>query len=71
MRAGWSFNNCKIDVDSFVENYIDVESFGNTTPVKEYGYYYKDGQPIYFTNIMVLLFPRLYQLIEIMVNTTK
>lgn len=47
-ETGWSFNNCKIDVDSSVENYIDVESFGNTTPVKEYGYYYKDGQPIYF-----------------------
>lgn len=47
-ETGWHFNNCKIDTKSTVGNFIDVESFTDTTPVKEYGYYYKDGQPIYY-----------------------
>jgi hypothetical protein len=47
-ETGWHFNNCKIDTKSTVGNFIDVESFTDTTPVKEYGYYYKDGQPVYY-----------------------
>jgi len=47
-EKGWHFENCKIASDSDHGDYIDVASFTERTPVKEYGYYFDDGQQIYY-----------------------
>jgi hypothetical protein len=47
-EKGWSFENCKIAPESDHGDFIDVASFTERTPVKEYGYYFDDGQQIYY-----------------------
>jgi hypothetical protein len=45
---GFCFYNVRIDTTKNTGSYIDVASFIKQTPVKEYGYYYKNGKPIYY-----------------------
>ena len=46
-ERGW-FENCKIPDESHHGDFIDVSSFTERTPVKEYGYYFDNGQKIYY-----------------------
>jgi len=46
-ETGWYFKNCKIET-GYHGSFIDVESFTESTPVKEYGYYYDDGRQTYY-----------------------
>ncbi|MDN3689048.1 hypothetical protein [Cyclobacterium jeungdonense] len=47
---GFKFYGVKIDNSKEQANVIDVTSFINDTPVKEYGIYYKDGDPVFYYN---------------------
>lgn len=45
---GFCFYDIKIDTSKKTNSFIDATSFIEETPVKEYGYYYKDDKPIYY-----------------------
>lgn len=38
----------KIDTSKQTGSFIDATAFTEQTPVKEYGYYYKDDKPIFY-----------------------
>ena len=45
---GFCIYDIKIDTSKNTGSFIDVTSFTEQTPVKEYGYYYKDDKAIYY-----------------------
>lgn len=47
-ESGFNFYGVRIDTIKKEKDFIDIASFVDDTPVKEYGYYYKDGRPIYY-----------------------
>ncbi len=45
-EGGFNFYGVKIDTTIKAKDYLDIASFIDETPVKEYSFYYKDGQPV-------------------------
>lgn len=45
---GFCFYDVKIDTSKQTGSFIDATAFTEQTPVKEYGYYYKDDKPIFY-----------------------
>lgn len=47
-EGGFNFNGISIDTSKREKDFIDISSFTKETPVKEYGYFYKDGSPVLY-----------------------
>lgn len=47
-EGGFNFYGVKIDTTIKTKDFLDVASFIDETPVKEYSFYYKDGQPVLY-----------------------
>lgn len=50
VENGFNFYGVKIDWNKKAEDFIDVTSFTEETPIKEFGYYYKDDKPVFYYN---------------------
>ena len=47
-ETGWKWSDVTFDKVQVNSSKLDIESFSDATPLKEFGFKYKDGQPIYF-----------------------
>lgn len=47
-EKGFNFYGVKIDWKDKSVNFLDIESFIEETPVKEFGHYFKDGSPVFY-----------------------
>lgn len=47
-EGGFNFYGVKIDTTIKTKDFLDVFSFIDETPVKEYSFYYKDGNPVLY-----------------------
>jgi hypothetical protein len=48
VENGFNFYGVKIDWNQKISDFIDVTSFIEESPVKEFGFYYKDGKQVYY-----------------------
>jgi len=47
---GFNYYGVVVDTSKKAKDFIDVESFISSTPVKEFGYFYKDDKPVFYYN---------------------
>lgn len=47
-ESGFNFYGVRVDTTKREKDFIDIASFIDETPVKEYGHYYKDGNPVFY-----------------------